>query len=130
MNTNPEPSYFGVIRSIFQIAGAYLIGHVVWGFNVTADWWQVALGVALSIASFVWSVKAKIATIEMTQGVLRELMSFLFGILGTFGWVTDQQAIAYMGLAAAFLPTIYSYFSRMKTKQLNTGEVKVNQLKQ
>lgn len=125
-----EPSIYGIIRSIFQVVGAYLIGHVIWGFTFTADWLEALMGILFSAISITWSIKAKTATIEMVQGFIRESMSFVFALLGTFGLITDTQAIAYIGLAMAFAPTIYAYFSRLKTKQLDVGVLNIKQLKQ
>lgn len=125
-----EPSINGIIRSIFQIAGAYLIGHVIWGFTFTNDWLQGLMGLVLSGISIYWSIKAKAASIEMVQGFIREAMTFVFALLGTFGVITDAEGIAITGLGMAFVPTVYSYFSRLKSHQLATKELSISQLKQ
>lgn len=119
----------GIVRSLLSAIGAFMLGLNLFGTQITESWWQEAIGVILVIMGIVWSIKDKIATIEMIQGAMRQVITFLGGIALTAGWVTEKTLLAVIGLITAVIPVFQGYFSRKKARDLETGKLNIEQLK-
>lgn len=119
----------GIIRTVLSLLGAYLLGKNIYGIEATAELWQEATGVIMGVIAIIWSIRSKEATIEMLQGTMRQVLTFIGGLFVAKGKISAETLTLVIGLAAAILPPLYGFLSRRKTQQLDTGKISIDQLK-
>ena len=88
-----------------------------------------ATGVIMGVIAIIWSIRSKEATIEMLQGTMRQVLTFIGGLFVAKGKISAETLTLVIGLAAAILPPLYGFLSRRKTQQLDTGKISIDQLK-
>lgn len=119
----------GIVRTLLSAFGAFLVGRNFFGHQIDESYWQEIVGLILGIISVIWSIYDKTATVESIQGAIRQTITFVGGLLFSAGLVTNQTINAVLGVVAALAPFIQGYLTRVKNNQLETGTIKVEQLK-
>lgn len=121
-----------LIRTIMTLAGAFLTGgglHYFFGHVIDTAYWEEITGVALTIFSIAWSISTKTVDIEKLQGSVRQVITFVCGILVAKGLLTAQTAMAVIAFIGAILPYIQAGMARKKNEQLVNGVISAHQLK-
>lgn len=121
-----------LIRTVLTLVGAFLTGggaHYFFGHIIDTAYWEEITGIMLTIISIVWSISTKVVDIEKLQGSIRQVVTFICGILVAKNLLNAQTALAVIAFAGAILPYIQAGLSRKKTEQLSEGKIKVMQLK-
>jgi hypothetical protein len=117
------------IRHILNAAGAFLIGKSLFGTAIDESMWQTIIGIIMAIISVVWSIKDKTANIESVQGVVRQVITFVGGLLVARGWLKAETLVTILSLALALIPIIQSWTARKKAQELSKKEITIGQLK-
>lgn len=123
-----QENILSIIRAILVALGSFVIGHKYFAGTIDADIWQSFIGGALVVASTIWGIATKATSIESIQSGLRSLLTFAGAFLLAKGVVTSEQITQVIAGVATIVPLVYSYFSKVKTQQLATGQIKVMQL--
>lgn len=121
-----------LIRTVMTLAGAFLTGgglHYFFGREINVAYWEEITGVLLTIVSIWWSVSTKTVDIEKLQGAVRQVVTFICGILVAKGLLNDQTAAAVIAFIGAILPFIQAGMDRKKNELLAKGEIRPLQLK-
>lgn len=119
----------GIVRTLLSAFGAFLVGKNLFGHAVDQSYLQEIIGVIMGVISVVWSVVDKTATVEMVQGGIRQLITFIGGLLVGAGKVTGETLQAILGIVTAIGPFIQGYLERTKNNQLDTGKITIEHLK-
>lgn len=114
---------FSFIRTALTAIGAFLVGKTVLGTTVTGDVWQGWVGGAIALASTVWGVLDKSATIDAIQSGIRSFVVALGGILIAMGKLKSETLASILGVITPIIAFIYSILSKQKTSQIASGEL-------
>lgn len=123
-----QEQLFGLLRAILTLAGTYLFGHNIFGNAIDASLWQEIAGGVMVVASFVWSILEKSLTLEIFQSSILKIIMVVGGLLVTSGKLTGAALQAWIAALTALLPIIYSYLSKMKSQQIQSGEIQTKKL--
>ncbi|MFC4261916.1 hypothetical protein ACFOWM_03435 [Ferruginibacter yonginensis] len=118
-----------LLRTLLMALGAYLIGKNLFGNVIDTSLWEQCIGYTLALITMVWSFVDKTSTLEGFQSTIRSTFVFVGGLLIAAGKLKDQSLDIILGLLNVFGPLIYSYLSRLKTKGLSNGTIKIDNLK-
>lgn len=121
-----------LIRTLLSLIGSLLVGHgahYFFGHVVDTAYWQEFTGVALALVSVIWSVSSKTLSIEMLQGVIRQVITFVSGYVLSVNLVSSDTVASFGALITALLPYIYGVLSKKKSDQLDNGEIVSQDLK-
>lgn len=121
-----------LIRTVLTLAGAFLTGgglHYFFGHEIDAAYWEEITGIILAIVSIIWSISTKTIDIEKLQGSIRQVITFICGILVAKGLLNAQTSIAVIAFVGAIIPYIQAGLARKKSEQIANGKIKVAQLK-
>lgn len=121
-----------LIRTVMTLVGAFLTGggiHYFFGHVIDSAYWEEITGIALTIFSIGWSIATKTVVIEQLQGSVRQVVTFIAGILMAHNILNAQTGLAVIAFVAAIIPYIQAGLSRTKTQQLSVGKIQVSQLK-
>lgn len=110
-----QDQILGIVRALLSALGGWLLGKNLFGTTVDESLWQELLGVAMGIASVVMSILSKTLTLEMAQGVARQVISFFGGIGVGKGLITAQTLTLVMGL----VPVIAAWLAGLFNKKVN-----------
>ncbi len=120
------------IRTVLTLIGAFLTGggvHYFFGNVIDTAYWEQITGVILTIASIAWSISTKTVDIEKLQGSVRQVVTFVCGILVAKGLLNDQSGAAVIAFAGSILPYIQAGIDRKKTEHLDSGKIRISDLK-
>ncbi len=117
-----------LLRSILSSLGGYILGREVFGSQITETLWLEILGVVMGLASVVMSILAKQLTIEMVQGTVRQVLSFIGGVLVSKGVMSAETLTLILGLVPAILAWFQGLLVRRKNIQLMHGTISTNSL--
>lgn len=126
---NTKIQWASILRTFLTAIGSFLIGKSVFGHNIDNELWQTLSGILLSVVSTLWGIFDKTATIEMVQSTVRSIIVFAGGFLVAAGKMTNNNIEAILALIPVVLPYLQSHFARVKSNQLETGKINVQQLK-
>lgn len=118
-----------LLRALLSAVGAYILGRNIFGTTIDASVWQEFTGSAMGFIAMVWSVYDKSATIESIMGVVRQIITFVGGLMVSKGTISVDTLTMILGLLAAALPYLQSHLSIIKNNQLDNGTITVGQLK-
>lgn len=121
-----------LIRTILTLIGAFLTGgglHYFFGHIIDTAYWEEITGVILTIVSIGWSFSSKIVDIEKLQGMVRQVVTFLCGILVAKGILNGETATAVIAFIGSILPYFQAGLGRAKSQQLDKGQISVQSLK-
>lgn len=123
---------YSLLRTIMTLIGAFLTGgglHYFFGQEISVGYWEEITGVILTIVSIWWSISTKTVDIEKLQGMVRQVVTFICGILVAKGLLNDQTAAAVIAFIGAIIPYIQAGMDRKKNELLAKGEIRPLQLK-
>jgi hypothetical protein len=126
-----QEQLFSVLRTVLTLAGALLTGGGMHFFGQTIDTplWQEITGIVMAVISVVWSIYTKAVDLEKLQGTIRQVVTFVFGILAAKHLISDQTQNAVLALLAALIPILQAGMSRQKNKLIATGAISLDDLK-
>lgn len=127
MNTKIQIS--SILRTLLTAVGSFLVGKVVFGHNVDDAILQTCSGIIMAVFSTVWGVLDKTASIEMIQSTVRQVITFIGGFMIAAGKLTNNNMEAILALIPVVLPLLQSHLSRVKSNQIDSGKINVQQLK-
>lgn len=110
-------------RTFLTALGAFFLGKTIFGSSVTADVWQGWLGGGIALASTIWGIADKSATLDAIQSGLRSFVITLGGILIALGKLKADTLIAILGVITPVVAFVYSTLSKVKTSQIATGKI-------
>lgn len=131
MNKDFKQILFTTLRAFLSIVGSLIVGKAIFHGQLILDsaFITYASGFLLYTISVVWSCFDKTLTIEMIEGVIRQTISFVGGLLITIH-KTDQVTIDKIGeFFVAIFPLIQSWIMQEKNKQIQTGNIDQKDLK-
>lgn len=120
------------IRTVLTLVGAFLTSgglHYFFGHVIDPAYWQEISGVVLALFSIGWSVSTKIVDVEKLQGLVRQVVTFICGILVAHGLLNEQTSLAVLAFIGSMTPYVQAGLDRMKNQHLDTGKITINQLK-
>lgn len=126
MNSNNLGS---IIRAVLTALAAFVIGHKVFNTDITEQLWPSIVAGVVAIASLVWGIATKSATIEAWESGIRFVVSGVSGVLVSYGIINAAQAIAVIGAVVAIVPIIQSAQAKQKSTLLATNQLQVGSLK-
>lgn len=127
-----QEQFNSLLRMVLTFLGALLASGGVnhfFGHVIDTAYWQEITGVLLALSAIYWGWKTKTLDIEKQQGLVRQVIAFIMGILTSKGIITQETALAVVGFVGALLTWIQSGQSRKKAEDLSVGKIKVEQLK-
>ena len=123
-----KESVFSILRFALTAVGAYLVGKNFFGSPIDNEVWQGIMGAILTLIGVIWGIMDKSATVEAVQSGLRSVITFVgVGLVGA-GVIKDELLQAILGIIAVVVPVIYSQTSKVKNKEIATGEVRIADL--
>lgn len=121
-----------LLRTIMTLIGAFLTGgglHYFFGHTIDAAYWEEITGIILTIVSIVWSISTKVVDIEKLQGSVRQVVTFICGILVAKGLLNDQTGAAVIAFIGSIIPYLQAGLARKKNDQLQQGLISPHELK-
>lgn len=121
-----------LIRTVMTLIGAFLTGgglHYFFGHTIDTAYWEEITGIVLTIVAIIWSIKTKTVDIEKMQGMVRQVVTFICGILIAKGLLNDQTGAAVIAFVGSILPYIQAGLSRKKNDQIQQGIIAPHELK-
>lgn len=125
-----KETLYSLIRSVLTLAGAFLIGGglTFFGVEINNAFWDEATGVVLTGFSVYWSIKTRAVNIEILETSVRQILTFVLGILVARQVLTPEKSMAIILFAVGLLPTVLSWISKKKTEELKEGKIQPQQL--
>lgn len=120
---------YSIVTALLTLAGSYLLGKSVFGISVDTTSWEAITGAILTVGGIVMSILDKSLTIEKLQASLRTVIIAVGGLFVGAGKLDASKIEVWLGFIAAIVPMLYTWLSKKKNQQIETGEVKVDQLK-
>lgn len=124
-----QSNLFGIIRAILSVAGAFLLGKNLFGQPIDESLWQEITGVIMGLIAMVWTFMDKTITLEGFQGILRQSITFIGGLLVASGKLSAEALATWLGIILALAGPIYAWLSKTKSKQLENGKIMMANLK-
>lgn len=121
-----------LIRTVMTLVGAFLTGggiHYFFGHVIDTAYWEEITGIALTVVSIAWSISTKTVDIEKLQGSVRQVITFICGILVAKNLLNAQTALAVIAFAGSIIPYIQAGLARKKNEQISVGKINVSNLK-
>lgn len=121
-----KDTFLSALRAVLTMAGSYLLGHNLFGRTIDVNIWQEIAGAIVAVASIVWGIVDKPASIEGIQSAVRSVFISISGVLLSLGVVTQQTLDSVLAIILAILPVIQSHTSKVKVKQIADGTLQVS----
>ena len=123
-------NWLSIIRNVLTLAGAFLLGHNLFGLEVNESLWQEITGGIMVLAGVVLSILDKTLTIEKWQGALRHVALVVGGLLIAKGVLKPEQIEAILGVVTALGTILYGYLSKKKSQEIVANKIPTTQLNQ
>lgn len=120
------------IRTILTLIGAFLTGggiHYFFGHIIDTAYWQEITGVVLTIISIWWSISTKTVDMEKLQGSVRQVVTFICGILAAKGLLNAETSLAVIAFIGSMIPFLQAGLDRKKNEHLDSGKISIGDLK-
>ena len=114
-----------LLRTLFTLAGTYIIGHNLFGSPINANAWQEIGGAILTAVGAGWGILDKTASIEMIQSAVRSVLISIGGLLVAAGKLSGESLQAILGMATVAITAIQSHTSKVKVQQIASGKLTV-----
>lgn len=124
MNSN----ILALIRMLLSGFGAFLLGKNLFGHAIDESLWQEIVGSVMIVISLVMTVINKSSGLEMIEGLVRQLLTALGGLLTGLGIVKTETYQAIAGIIGALLPYILSLLGKKKSQDIAIGELPIKAL--
>lgn len=118
-----------LVRTILSAAGAFFIGKYLLGNEVDESLLELIVGAIMTLASIVWSIVDKSATLEKLESGVRQVIIVAGGLLVSAGKLDAEKLETYVGLAVALTAFLWSTLGKKKTAAISSGKVDVSNLK-
>lgn len=119
---------FGIIRSLLTFVGSYLFGKNIFGNPIDESLWQEIVGAIMVVIAFAWTIGEKKLTLEILQSSILKVITVAGALLVSSGKLSSDNLNGIVAAITAILPVIYSLLSKKKSEQIESGEIKVDQL--
>lgn len=108
------------IRHLLTAIGAFFMGRALFGGTVIFDssLLEGIIGFIISLVGIVWSIKEKAVDIEKLQGVVRQAISLIGGVLVASGRIDNETLTIWAGILLALIPFLQSMIMRKKSRML------------
>jgi len=120
---------YSFITAVLTLSGSYLVGKSVFGISIDAVSWEAVNGAILTLIGIIMSVLDKSLTIEKLQASLRAITIAVGGVFVGAGKLDSSKLEVWLGFITAIVPMLYTWLSKIKNQKLESGEVKIHQLK-
>ena len=120
-----KDTLLSLVRTLLTLAGTYIIGHNLFGKPIDADAWQEVGGALLTVFGVGWGILDKSATAEMIESAIRSVVISIGGLLVAAGKLSGETLQAILGLVAVVATAIQSHTSKVKVKQIASGQLSV-----
>jgi len=120
---------FTIIRIVFTIGGALLLGKNIGGTVVDQNLTQMVLGVALGLAGLIWSFIDQTSTLESFQATIMNAFLFVGGLLVSSGKLSAEKLATWGGIVSMLAALIYPILSRKKSQAIASGTIPIEALK-
>jgi hypothetical protein len=127
-----QEQFNSLLRTVLTLAAAFLTGgglHYFFGHVIDTAYWEEITGVVVTVVSIIWSISTKTVDIEKIQGSVRQVVTFICGVLVAKGLLNDQTGAAVIAFIGAVIPYIQAGLTRKKNDQLAIGKIAVQDLK-
>lgn len=124
-----KDTFLGYLRSAMAIVGSLVLGKVIYGTPVTTDVIDSLIGGGLFVASTIWGIYDKTATLEMVTSALFKVISLAGGIAVAKGLITGVTLTAILGLIPLLGAEIIKKVDGQKEKNIASGKLGVKDLK-
>jgi len=121
-----KDAVLSILRAILTMGGSYIVGHNLFGHTVDASIWQEVAGSVIALSAAIWGIADKTANIEGVQSALRSVIISVGGFLTAAGVISGDTLNSILGLITALAPILQSHLSKVKVKQIATGDLKVS----
>jgi hypothetical protein len=118
-----------ILRAAIVFAGSFFLGKVLFGQAVDNVFIDTTSGIILSAVGFIWSIKEKSVTADQVEGIIRQSITFIAGLLVSSGLLKNDQATELITFAVAGIPVIQSYVMRWKNSKIAADQINKQQLK-
>lgn len=118
-----------VLRTIITAAGAFVAGKFIFGTAIDDQLWVGITGAILSLASVVWGVIDKTATVEMVASAARSVFLVFGPLVVSAGWIKNESVEAIALIITTLIPVLMSRTESVKNQQIAKGELPVAKLK-
>lgn len=118
-----------LIRAALSAFGGQLLGKYLLGNAIDQNVYQGILGSLMGAIAMIWSLYDKTATIESIMGIVRQIITFIGGLLVASGRVSAESLTTVLGILTTVLPWLQSHLSVLKNNQLANGTITVADLK-
>lgn len=118
-----------LVRTILSAVGAFFIGKYILGNKVDEPLLELIVGAVMTLASIIWSIVDKTATLEKMESGVRQIIIVIGGLLVSAGKLSAEKLETYVGLAVALTAFIWSTLGKKKTEAISSGKVDVSNLK-
>ena len=120
---------YAIIRLLLSALGSYLLGHNLFGNTIDNSILTQITGCVLGLVSVIWSIAEKNVLTEQIEGAVRQSITFIGGLLVSSGKLSAASLDSWLGILVIILPFILSRLGVAKNKQIDTGIIKVEELK-
>lgn len=124
-----QENFLSILRFILTSVGSYLVGREILNTQVDDATWQGWAGGIIALASTIWGIVSKTATVEMVQSGLRSVIVVGGGIALANGVINEKTLESIIGIVTIVVTMIYSQVAKKKSKNVATGETKIIDLK-
>lgn len=124
-----KETFLGYLRSAMAIVGSLVIGRVIFGTPITTDVIDGLIGGGLFVASTIWGIRDKTATLEMVTSALFKVISLAGGIAVAKGLITGATLTAVLGLVPLLAGEIIKKVDSQKEKDIASGKLGIKDLK-
>ncbi|MBC7509390.1 MAG: hypothetical protein H7320_11690 [Ferruginibacter sp.] len=124
-----KDSTLSILRTLLMAVAAFLIGKNLFGNAIDASIAEQLGGAFLAIVTLIWSFVDKTSTLEGFQSTVKGFIVFGGGLAIAAGKLRQEALEVILGLLSILGPMLYSYLSRLKTRGLSNGTIKIETLK-
>lgn len=111
------------LRALLMALGGYFIGANFFGITIDPVLWQQIAGIGLAVIVIVWSAITKTLKEEVLQGLVRQVITLVGGILLARGILTNEMWQSILAVLVALFPFIQSTQTRDVAKKLKSGKI-------
>ena len=123
-----KSTIYAIIRMVLSGLGAYLLGKNLFGHTIDESLWQMIVGSVMILISFVATVFDKTAGVEIWEGLIRQLVTSIGGLLTGLGVVKEETFATISTAILSLLPLILSLLGKKKSQAIAMGDLGIKDL--
>lgn len=121
--SNSSQNVLSLIRSVLTLAGAFLVGHNIFGHPLDSSNAEIIIGSVVSLASIIWGLVDKSTGVDTALSGLRSALLVLGGLGVSWGLISQNTFEAISGFTLSIIPILQSIFSKAKVVQMASGQI-------